>query len=127
MSTCNKKGESYYTQELYMETREEAIYSHYLIKDIILPKFIVFIFEDNNGGFIDGKITLPLILPEISIKNIKYILVGGICSPSVIHFTGFLYNYQYDYFGLKKGENYYYDRKENKGCIIKIEYILRII
>ena len=88
-TTYNKKGESYYTKELYMKTGEEAIYCQYLIKDIILPKFIAFIFEDINGGIIDGDITLPLIWPEIYIKNIKYILVGGICSPSVIHFIGF--------------------------------------
>ena len=44
---CNKKGESYYTQELYMETREEAIYSHYLIKDNNLILSRLRIKEDN--------------------------------------------------------------------------------
>ena len=87
---------------------EEAIYCQYLIKDIILPKFIAFILEENNGRFMEGNIILPLIFPEIYIKNIKYILVGGICSPTVIHFTAFFYNYQYNYFGLKKGENIIY-------------------
>ena len=33
-------------QELYMETGEEVIYCLYLIKDIILHKFIAFIFEE---------------------------------------------------------------------------------
>ena len=110
-----------------MKTGEEAIYCQYLIKDIILPKFIGFIFEDNNRGIINGDIILPLILPEIYLKNNNYILVGGIFSPSVIHFTGFLFNYQYDYFEIKKGKNYYYDGNENNRNIIKIDNIINYI
>ena len=115
-TTFNKKGDSYYIQELYSKIGEEAIYYQFLIKDIILPKFIDFIFEDNNIGIIDDIILL-LIFPEISIKNIKYILVGSICIPSVIHINGVLFNYQYDYSGLKKGKNYYYEGKENNRNI----------
>ena len=33
-TTCNKKGESYYTQDIYLKTGEEAIYCQYLINDI---------------------------------------------------------------------------------------------
>ena len=47
-------------------------------------------FEGNNQGFISGENTIPLILPVIIIKEKIYQLVGGICSPTVIHFMGFL-------------------------------------
>ena len=42
------------TQKQYKKTGEEAIYSYCLIKDVILRKFIGYIFEDNNEGFISG-------------------------------------------------------------------------
>ncbi len=98
-----------------------------MISDINPPKFICFIFESNDEHIINGNLTIPLILPEILIKNSNYILVGGICSPSDIHFTSFLYNYQEDCFDLYKGENYYYDGKENNGGIIKINNLLDYI
>ena len=63
--TCNKKGESYYTQEQYKKTGEKAIYSYYLIKGVILPKFIAYIFEDNNEDFIPGVKTITMIGPNI--------------------------------------------------------------
>ena len=95
---CNIKVESYYTQEQYMKTGEEAIYSYCLIKDVMLPKFIAFIFEDNNQNFIPGDKTIGLVEPIIKFKEKTYILTGGICSPSIIYFTSFLYNYKNDDF-----------------------------
>ena len=119
--TCNPKGESYYIQGKFKETGEEAVYSQYYIKDVILAKFICFIFGDNNQGYISGINKIPLIHPEIIIKQKKYKLVEEICSPSVIHFTAFIYNCREDYFGLNKGDNYYYDGLNNNGAIIKID------
>ena len=62
-----------------------------------MPKFLAFLFEGNinkDGDFIDGYKTISLIESETIIKGIKYNLVSGICSPTKIHFTAFIYNYQ---------------------------------
>ena len=106
---CNKKGELYYTQEQYLKKEEEAIYSQLIIKDLILPKFLAFIFEDNNGVYIPGNLTKNLIYIEFNFKGIYYKLVGGVCISSEIHFSSFLCEYREDYFCLSKEESYYYD------------------
>ena len=54
-------------------------------------------------------------------------MAGGICSPSIIHFTSFLYCYRNNDFELKKGNNYYYDNNSNDGAIIKIDNIIDYI
>ena len=66
-------------------------------------------------------------MPDILIKDLRYILEGGICSPTDTHFTSFLYNYQEDYFELSEGENSYYDGLKNNGGIIKNNNILEYI
>jgi len=101
-----------------------------MIKDVIMPKFLTFLFEGNmnkDGAFIDGYKTVSLIEPKTIIKGIKYNLVGGICSPTKIHFTSFLYNYQLDFLQLTKSNSYYYDGMEFNEGIIKENNILNYI
>ena len=62
-----------------------------------------------------------MIKPSIKLKEENNILANGICSHSIIHLTSFLYYYTNDYFGLKKGDNYYYDINKNYGAIIKLD------
>ena len=107
---CNTHPYDYYKEEQFLKTREDAIYAHHMIKDVIMPKFLAFLFEgkmNKDGFYIDGYKTLPLIEPETIIKGIKYNLVGGICSPTKIHFKAFLYNYQKNLLKLQKCKNYY--------------------
>ena len=64
-----------------------------MIKDIIMPKFLTFLFErnmDKEGYYIDWYKTVSLIEPETIIRGIKYNLEGGICSPTKVHFFCFL-------------------------------------
>ena len=113
-----------------MKTGEDAIYAHHMIKDVMMPKFLVFIFEgtmNNDECYISGYKTISLIEPETIIKGIKYILVGGICSPTKIHFTSFLYNYKINNLNLEEGNSYYYDGMDFNGGIIKVDNILNFI
>lgn len=100
---CNKKPASFYSQEEYMKTGEQAQYMFHIISEAILTKFLVFIFEGDNEHNISGVKTKRLIIPELIIRNQKYVLSGGICTPGDIHFTAFLVNYAYDYFDLEIG------------------------
>ena len=120
---CNKKPATYYTQKQYLKSGELAQYMFHIISDVILPKFLVFIFEDDNEGHISGVKTKSLIIPEIIIRNQKYVLSGGICTPVDKHFSAFLVNYMCNYFDLEYNGNYYYDRMQYSGAIIKIDNI----
>jgi len=63
-------------------------------------------FEGNNQGFILGeKKTVDSTSKIYKRKNLS--INGGICSPTVIHFIGFLYKERENLFGFNKGENYY--------------------
>jgi len=78
---CNIHLYDYYTEEKFLKAGEDAIYAHHMIKDVIMPKFLAFLFEgnmNNDGDFIDGCKTVSLIEPKTIIKGIKYNLVGGI-------------------------------------------------
>ena len=84
-------------------------YMFHIISEAILPKFLVIIFEGDNEKLIPGVKTKRLIFPNLIIRNQKYVLSGGICTPFDNHFTAFLVNYTYDNFDLEIGGNYYYD------------------
>ena len=63
------------------------------MKDVILPKFVVFLLEGNlekDGAYIPGCKTTYLITSDINIKDQKYIFVGGICAPIDNYFTAFI-------------------------------------
>lgn len=63
-----------------------------------LPKFLGFIFENENENCIDVTLTSNFITENIKWKNNEYLLVGGVCSSYNAHFTSFLYKYRFDYF-----------------------------
>ena len=67
-----------------------------MIKEISLPKFLVFILEGNiidDGCYIPGYKSSSILLPELIIRGFKYDLVGGICASTTIYFTSFIFNY----------------------------------
>ena len=84
-----------------MKTGEQAQYMFHIIPDVELPKFLVYIFEGYNEHHIDGEKTISLLIPEILIKNKKFVLADGICTPTDNHFTAFLFNYNCEYFDLE--------------------------
>jgi len=109
---CNIYPYDYYTEEKFLKTGEEAIYAHHMKEDVIIPKFLAFLFEGNinkDGDFIEEYKIVSLIETETIIKGIKYSLVVGLCSPTKIHLTSFLKNYQLDYLQWTKFNSYYYD------------------
>ena len=59
----------------------------------------------------------------MTIRNKKYDLSGGICTPVDKHYITFLVNYMYNYFDLEENRNYYYDGMHNSGGVIKIDNI----
>ncbi len=42
---CNIYPYEYYTEEQFLKNGEDAIYAYHMIKDVMMPKFLVFIFE----------------------------------------------------------------------------------
>ena len=64
----NIKPESYYTEEQFKLTGEDAVYSQHIIKNVYLPKFLAFIFEGNNEEIIEGEKTKNLVKDKLIIK-----------------------------------------------------------
>lgn len=110
-----------------MKTGEQAQFMFHIISDVELPKFLVYIFEGDNEHHIDGEKTISLLIPEILIKNKKFVLEGRICTPTDNHFKAFFFNYNCEYFDLDLGGNYYYDDMLYSGGIIKVDNIFDFI
>ena len=71
---CNTHPYEYYTKEQFIKTGEDAVYAHHMVKDIILPKFLIFILEGNinkDGCYISGYKSSSILLPEILIRGFK--------------------------------------------------------
>ena len=69
---CNKHPCGCYTEEQFLKAGNDAkIYAHHMIKDVIMPKYLAFLFEDKmniDGCYIDGYKTVSLIEPETIIN-----------------------------------------------------------